>query len=983
MTMKTILKHTVSLLAITAIMLPSVALAQTETENEHSDRFDLLRSNPYFPSVEDVDRIGLTTIGGASLIAYDQRKHDVSELSKEEVIEKLVLKYHTINNRLTMVAAGKGGYEVFSTILQNGIQNPMYRTAAVTALPIIDQLVDKIGSLAEARYKKEQTRVIFAIAKNLNDINAENFNNIFNDEGRINTNKLKEFIPKTGMLQYVRSEAERTGDLQLYNATTDALVNQTLDLGSLVILKSLETEIDLEKTRTEFSEIAILHYNAIKELDTEFSKNRNRINNLSKTVTDLGETVGELQVKMKKFGGRQDVLVDFMIARITPDEKLRALQTGLMDHQFKCPVVGPDCDKNDEDELRSLFKEKFEKEKEITSTLTTIATVTNNLNSVLKIATDLGIDVPSEVVTAMTIINAGVGAAISFFKGDILGGISALTGLISGKKDPHLQMMEFMSDNFNQINETLIEVHKLQVETYKAVIQVSEQIHRMHVDLDAGIRALDFRLDMVDQGIRNLIWAPWKSCHSILHFAKYPKQNTDLSHVDRQSLFFHDLQSRLEVINDHEDLVLKCRVIMKEELLSITSPGGWDRFGAVIDLQRSLLNLSSEQVQALKIAERQKGVTDYRSNLEKHLDFIVRPSSNIVRIWATEKNLDYGTLLYLLAAEPETIDELELLLDFVFPEQKRNQEGWRFTCNPDDERYYLIGAALCRADHNERNRIMETHLTSALDSKALIDLSEWAIIGSQIFDLYDGARGRFARTPADIEIIASSAGKPIISTLAPLMSLGIAYENRLHGGLTARIIADRIKEQKTGVTKQNTDAHKQTSYELYQKILRANPYMAENVALILLDDAIEQKRNEHMNDIPLELRYAQAIAHARSDEPYFFSPLNAIFGDHLTFKFKGQIEFKSEVQEQTESEQTENRQEIDRSRTIMLVVNIHNEEIGLPIPGPRQLVQKRFVLPVDHNELHTARARVVKRMIDYELGEDTEMMKALSNLLQQ
>ena len=993
MMIKITLKHTVSILAIIAIMLSPVAQAQAQTENGDPNKFDLIRSNLFMPSAEEINRSGAATIGGVSFAVYDQRKHNLSGSSKEEFIRKLVSRSHTLNNRRTMVATGTGIYEVASTALQSGLQHRSYTGVAIAILPVIDQLVDKVGSLAEAKMKREQTKVVFAIAKNLNDINADEFDNIFNHEEGIDTEKFKEFVNKSEILNYVRNEAEQKQDSQLYNTTVDAIANRAFYLGSEAIRKAMKNEVDIEKIQAEFSDTVIAHHNAMEELSAEVSKNARHISNLNNDVVDLGITVGDLQNKMKKFGATQDVLVDFMLARMNPDEKLNALQTGVMDNILKCSAANRNCSKNDEDELRSLYKKKFEKEKRIADGLNTIATVTGNLNSILKIADDLGLDIPDEIFTAMEILNAGVGAAMKFFKGDILGGIAVLTGLISGKKDPQQQMMEFMSDNFNQINETLVEIHKLQVETYKAVIQVSEQIHRMHVDLDAGIRALDFRLDMIDGGIRDLIWAPWKSCHSIWHFAKYPDQNTNLSLVDRQSLFFHDLQSRVKVINNHEDLVLKCREIMKEEFLAITSPGGWDRFGAVIDLQRNLLDLSYEEVQTLENAASQEGVTDYRSNLEKHLEFIVRPSSNIVRTWANEKNLDYGTLLYLLAAEPETIDELIALLEIVFPDEKDKtaRKGWRFECNPEDDRYYLIGTALCRTSQNERNRIMEAHLVSALDSGALIDLSEWAIIASQIFDLYDGAKSRFARTPAEIDSIAFSAGKPIISTLAPLMSLGIAYENRLYGGLTARIIADKIREQKPGIVRRDNDAEKQAIYGWYQKILRANPYLAENVAMILLDEAVEPKKSIYENTISLELRYTQALVHARSDQPYFFSPLNAIFGDHLTFMFEGQIESRnkaendagSDVGEQVDFERTEDWREVDRSRKIMLVVEIGDEEIGLPIPGPRQLVQRRFVLPIDHNDLHTARARVVKRMIDYELGEDRELMIELSSFLHQ
>ena len=490
-----------------------------------------------------------------------------------------------------------------------------------------------------------------------------------------------------------------------------------------------------------------------------------------------------------------------------------------------------------------------------------------------------------------------------------------------------------MRVNFEQVNLRLDGLRDGQTKIMDAVVQVSEQVHELHIDMDARFRALNFRLDQIDRQLRQLIWAPWASCNTISNYARFPSNNLDRFYVDRHTLYFTSLQSRVAVVNSDEGGVRACMRVMKDGLGAITSLEGWTRFGTFVDLERSLLDLSPTQIDRLEKAIKEEGATDYRETLPKFLDTIVKPSTDIVRSWASSVNIDDGTLLYLLAAAPKTLEDLETLLDAVSHDENSDRSGWRFNCDINDPRYSLIGGAVCRT--NDPRTLINAHLNSALDTASLIEISEWAVIISQTLDLYDGASDSLARNFIEVEEIGSGGtGRRLIRTLAPLMNLGIAYENRLSGGLISWIIAEDINSGKA------TSVH--------QGILNANPYLAENVAMLLLrgmTNSLEAK-------VSLENRHAQAILHSRSGEPFQFSPFKALYGDGRNF-------------------------ELDVYGRPAIIIDVAGSSVALPLPSPAQLGEGRFILPILQDNLSEARDRVVERLIDYELGADADLIRSL------
>lgn len=746
-------------------------------------------------------------------------------------------------------------------------------------------------------------------------------------------------VNSSKFLSDVRIRAQSTNDPALLS-TVAASIAQVADtkavaayrLAEDVAVDAAKQAEDIAQLDSKYSKFANTVHDEFVKANTRLDNHQRRLVGLETDVADLGAAVGEMQNQIGELGKNQDLIADFVFTRMTPSEKVHALKSGLLDKRIQCPVGKQSCNRNT---VRAAMVARYSKEAKVQDTIKSIGGVVSNANTALKIANDLGLEVPKEISTAVSVATAGFNAFTSFTTGNYLGAISSITGLFGSKKDPaaerHKQMMALLKRNFKQINTKLDGLQKGQTRILEGLVQVSEQIHTLHVEMNARFRALDFRLDLIDKQLRQLIWKPWASCNTVDNYARFPSNDRRLSFVDRQTLFFKNFESRVATLNADEGAVRTCMRVMNDGLGAIISPDGWTRFGAIMDIERSLLNLTREQADRLEKAVQEEGAIDYRPLLPKYLDSIVKPSSHIVRDWANRKGIDNGTLLYLLAAAPQTIDELNSLLKVVFKDGGSN--GWRFQCDSSDLRYPLIGGAVCRT--NESEALIEAHLKSALDTDTLIEVSEWAMITSQVFDLYDGADDSFARNFSEVEgIEAGGAGQRLMRTLAALMALGVAYENRLHGGITAWIIADDIK---TGVAK-----------VAHQRILKANPYLAENVAMILL--SATGKASDVR--VSLENRHAQAMLHSRSGKAFPFGLFNALYGDDRLFR-------------------------TDSYGRPALILNVSGGDVSLPLPGPSQLEGGRFIMPIEYESLTDARDRIVERVIDYDIGGDKDLVNTL------
>lgn len=233
------------------------------------------------------------------------------------------------------------------------------------------------------------------------------------------------------------------------------------------------------------------------------------------------------------------------------------------------------------------------------------------------------------------------------------------------------------------------------------------------------------------------------------------------------------------------------------------------------------------------------------------------------------------------------------------------------------------------------------HLYSALQTAFMPEAARYALIMSRLLDLHFGEPDKFAIRLVEIaELPEESQGVELIRGYLALSVLAIAHEQRLHGGLTAMVVAEDIMERLAG------NGH--------LLLLRANPYIAANTATVLLHRwRLDWAPAADGTGPRFQDRYAQALIHARSEAGTALDPLEALFGRDRGFAI------------------------VDGSPVIGVAIG--EETVWLPFPGPNALAEERFLLPRAYPALINARDVLFERFVDYELGRDPEI--ALLTLL--
>ena len=171
-----------------------------------------------------------------------------------------------------------------------------------------------------------------------------------------------------------------------------------------------------------------------------------------------------------------------------------------------------------------------------------------------------------------------------------------------------------------------------------------------------------------------------------------------------------------------------------------------------------------------------------------------------------------------------------------------------------------------------------------------------------------------------------------------MVGLGIAYYERVYGGLASYVVAEAVLDGKA------TEEHLQ--------VLRANPYLSENVALLLLHMKLKTWDVEKDSPVPsFENIYSQALLYALSSAGDRFQPLFALFGRQHDFQTNGS--------------------------DVYLEVKVDKSSVKLPLPGPIRFSRGQFIFPPRYHALLARQEAFVDRYADYVLGNREDMVSVV------
>ena len=731
-------------------------------------------------------------------------------------------------------------------------------------------------------------------------------------------------IQSDRFLQDVKRRALESGDQSFINMAADVLQRASIatDVATLESLAKIDGNIAIMDA--EFGEFIQAVHSSNKRIHDRLAEQNVLLSGIGGNLVALGEGIAAVDVQVQRLGQNQDLVVDFMFSGLPPDQKASALRSGQMDDRIRCPEGNTSgCDRA---MIKATMIERYETEAVVIQNIATAGNILQGINDIQTIVGDLGLDIGEDGNQALQIASGAVNAYIGFMSGNYLGAVASITGMFGNKPDPDAErfriMMNFMKDQFGIINEKLASVLENQQTILNAVVSVSDQLQMTYENLDGRLGRMEWEQSRISGNLKELIWAEWKSCYSMYRYALAPNPAEGVRpFVNPDTLAFASFNDVRDVINQRREEVLECLLTVRRSMDSISATR-W--FGAFLNARRALD--TDSVVDQGTLTDETEG---WRAVEQRHLEDVVSPATIIAFSWAERNNVSARTLLNLQLSRITNAYQLNSTIDAI-------NNGKSFECQSSEETGRVTRDLVCIPDKNP-NTVAADLMSFAINADLLLEIANWMAILSQIADLYsNNPSTHFAMSLEELATFPNSShGEEITRKTINMLALGIAYYSRIYGGITALALAEDLL---SGI-----------AHETHRTALRGNPYLADNVALVLLHLKRETWNLEAGSSRPsFELIYTQALIHAQSKVANRFEPLYALFGRNHNFA-------------------------VNDEGKVGLEVVIAEASVLLPLPPPIRLSKGQFVFPPRYNSLIARQNHFVDTYVGYRLGGDTSV----------
>lgn len=702
------------------------------------------------------------------------------------------------------------------------------------------------------------------------------------------------------------------GDVILADNARDLLID-TLTSTAPQVLDALSNQ---SAKQEEFAEFMIQMKVYTAETSKTLDAHAEAITGLGAKVEGLSQSIAYVNTELKRQGRDQSIISDFVFDEMSPRKKAESLKAGFLQERFECTAAeGNNCEKQ---AFKAGLITKFEREADIQDFVQTAGILTSGIKDINTIATNFGIDSP-ELNQAAEIGNAAMGAVTAYLSGNPIGAVAAISGLFGEKKDPNAATMQYL----RQIDRKLDVIIENQKILLQAVNELSEQVQKGFEAIDDRLSRMEFEQNSMSQGVRLLISNNWASCFSVVEFARSRSDRGEYLYIDpKQETFnsFEDIR-RLATVKGQD--FRTCLTTVGSDMSKI---GAVQHFGNFIDARWAI---SEKLVPDAGTLANPDEATKWQSLLQRFDNVLVAPAVEITADYALKRELSRASTFALLASPAAQTLQLRT--------QISDRAAAPFECytgKGGDERLYSL---FCLPQQNPEQQATDL-LSRPILADMTIDVAHWVILLAQIADVYNQRTGRFSET---LEEVASqepgeSAGRQMIEKSIRVLDVAVAVYNELNGGFTALAAIDALSEF-AAATGDKLPAATAKAKRVIQ-LLNNNPYLAENVATLLLEQNLKPVGREYKP--PLEKVYRQAFDMAAQADraPGFF--LEGLF-DNLRFVV------------------------VDGAPAIHLQAGDAIADIRLP--APHQFVQGRLVFPPRFYDLLDARMALVDRLFDYDI----------------
>jgi len=865
-----------------------------------------------------------TRLGGSVAKAYLRHESITippSQLTPEQrsaEIERALARYQLTKN---FYSGASTGTKMAKAVVGAGFALGTIYTGG--ALPLVLLAAGSSASLEmtdlwiEERGKENSGHLLAALSADLMaETGVASAQELLSDPGRIG----RVIRERDQFLRDIKARANASGDDALLDVAVGALEAFAANVDATEFELLVQTAGTVADQDRRFTDFVVEVRDSTKRVQDRLQTQGELIATIQTDVTALREHVVVLDQKIDTLGANQDLIADFMFSGLSSAEKADALRSGLMDRRIICPEDKPDCDPKD---VKAAMIERFETDARIKENVLLAGDILKGINDVSAIASNLDIDIGEDGQKALEVAGAAVNAYIGFMAGDYLGAVASITGIFAKKSDPDAErfkiMMKYLQEQFEIVNQQLATIQENQQKIFDAIVALSEQLETIYVELDGRLNRMEIEQRRISDNLKQVIWSPWRSCFSVYAYAL---QN---GYVSPETLRFQNFAAIRRVADARAPQARECMNEVTVALDSMTSVSGFNNF---LDLSISLdpVSVASDGSLTAALEEDANKWHDFDTLFRNN---VANPATRIVEDWAARNNLSEEARFYLLASDIYAVSELEQIMSLIA------DGAIEPNCAAEDGRYQNIRGLVCLPGQSPAT-LAAKHSRAVLATGVLLDVLDWMNVVAQLGDIYDKDPEKFAET---LEAVAGlptyNAGKEIIDRLIDATTLALASQYRIYGQVTALGAAEDIAQGRAGRD--------------HLSVLGNNPYLAENVATVLL----HLKRNtwdleDGITGPRFEDRYTQALLYARGETSTRFEPLYALFGRDHAFG-------------------------LDKEGIPSLELSVDGQIANLRLPAPKQLVEGRFLYPPRVYALRARKDGLVDRRLDYEFGAEKNL----------
>jgi predicted RecB family endonuclease len=317
---------------------------------------------------------------------------------------------------------------------------------------------------------------------------------------------------------------------------------------------------DLASKVTEIKSLTSINSSNISLLQENQNDINNRLNQLTGKVQENSENI-------KKNSNDILFLKDFLYAKMSPKEKMLALNAGVYGQNFT-------------EEKKELIRlqGKFEQN---------VGDLLNGANQVIGIAQNLGIGLPKEfediISKGNTAYQAISGAITSYASGNYLGAVASLSSMFAKRRDAgaerHAQVMRALGiinqkldvvlSNQQQMINNQIQMMKNQEEIYSKLVKIEETIIDLSAQLynQVYLARVDIRYNR--EALLELVTGPYRSCISFIFETKRALRFGYKSPYPRSP---YDIRKSYFNKSENRETFKNCAKL-KEQLMSVNHSG--------------------------------------------------------------------------------------------------------------------------------------------------------------------------------------------------------------------------------------------------------------------------------------------------------------------------------------------------------------------------------------------------------------------------